>query len=200
MNTLLQKLAMPKSALAVLIGMVCVQSSVAASPTNSPPPSAASVQELIADSGVQALLDKTITQYQTALKTAIRKGFEGKNLNADQQKIEDEAEAKALEIIAQVMSWDTFGPIVADVYSSTFTQGEVNGLIKFYTSPVGKSWIAKQPVVMEKTVAQMQGRAQDMMPELKQLEIDTVQQLRAAGTPGTSTPAAGTSAPAATPP
>jgi hypothetical protein len=158
------------------------------------------VQELIADSGVQATLDKTITQYQTALKTAMRKGFEGKNLNADQQKIEDDAEAKAQVIIGQVMSWDTFGPIVADVYSSTFTQDEVNGLIKFYTSPVGKSWIAKQPVVMEKTAAQVQGRLQDMMPELKQLGIDTVQQLRAAGTPGTNTPAAGTAAPAAPPP
>jgi uncharacterized protein len=191
---------MSKSALALLIGLLCAQASPAAGPATSPAPSAASVQELIADSGMKALLEKMTTQYQTTLKTSMHKAVEGKNLNADQQKIEDDAETKALEIFGHMMSWDTLGPIVVDVYSSTFTQDEVNGLIKFYTSPVGKSWIAKQPVVMEKTVAQVQLKAQDMMPELKQLQIDTVQQLRAAGTPGANTPAAGTSAPTSPPP
>lgn len=72
----------------------------------------------------------------------MRQSFEGKKLNEDQQKIESDAEDKIADIIGSLLSWDTFSPIVVDVYTSTYTQGEVNDLIKFYKSPAGKAWVS----------------------------------------------------------
>jgi len=141
------------------------------------------VQELITASGMHALLDQMATQNRATIRTSMQKSYEGQNLNADQQKIESEAEDKAVDIVGRLMSWDTLGPIVSDVYSSTFTQDEINGLIKFYNSPIGKAWTAKQPQVMQKTMAAVQSKAKEMIPELKQLQMDTAEQLRAANTP-----------------
>lgn len=166
----------------------------AATPADEAKPSAASVQELLALSNMHTILDQMATQYRTAIKTSMRQSFEGKKFNEDQQRIESDAEDKMADIIGSLLSWDTFSPIVVDVYTSTYTQGEVNDLIKFYKSPIGKAWVSKQPVAMQKTTAQMQTKINEIMPELKQLAMDTGQQLRAAGTP--AGPAAPPAAPA----
>jgi hypothetical protein len=163
----------------------------AATPADDATPTAASVQELLALSSMHTILDQMATQYRTAIKTSMRQSFEGKKLNEDQQRIESDAEDKIADIIGSLLSWDTFGPIVVDVYTSTYTQGEVNDLIRFYKSPGGRAWVSKQPVAMQKTMALVQTKVNEMMPELKQLAMDTGQQLRAAGTPaGPAAPAA----------
>lgn len=184
---------MPRLSLALAPLLFFALGTQAATRADDAAPTAASVQELLALSSMHTLLDQTATQYRTAIKASMRQSFEGKKLNEDQQKIESDAEDKIADIIGSLLSWDTFSPIVVDVYTSTYTQGEVNDLIKFYKSPAGKAWVSKQPVAMNKTMALMQSKVNDIMPELKQLAIDTGQQLRAAGTP------AGPSAPAAPP-
>jgi hypothetical protein len=148
-------------------------------------PSAASVQELLAVSGMHGILDNMATQYRAGIKKSMQRSYEGKNLNEDQQKIESDAEDKAVDIMSRLLSWDALSPIVVEVYSSTYTQGEIDALIKFYNSPIGKALTAKQPGAVQKTMAQVQSKVNEIMPELKQLAMDTAQQLRAAATPAT---------------
>jgi hypothetical protein len=190
---------MPKFGLTILLIIVAAQGGMAATPPGSTTPSAASVQALIEASGIHSILDKATSQYQITIKASMHKALEGKTLNADQQKIESDAEDKMVALMSQLMSWDTLEPIVADVYTSTYTQDEVNGLTKFYSSPLGKTMINKQPQVMDKTMAEIQSKVQSLVPALKQLQMDTAQQLRAANTPGTNGSAT-TNAPAGTAP
>jgi len=176
---------MSRSVLALASLLLCALGSHAATTAADATPNAASVQELLAVSGMHAIVDNMATQYRAAIKKSMQKSYEGKNLNEDQQKIESDAEDKAVDILTRLLNWDTLSPAVGEIYSSTYTQTEIDGLIKFYNSPSGKALTAKQPVAMQKTMAQMQLKVSEIMPELKQLAMDTAQQLRAASTPAT---------------
>jgi uncharacterized protein len=180
---------MPRPAPALASLLLCALGTQAATPAADATPSAASVQELLAVSGMHAILDNMATQYRAAIKKSMQKSYEGKNLNEEQQKIESDAEDKAVDILSRLLSWDTLSPVVVEVFSSTYTQAEIDGLNKFYSSPIGKALTAKQPVAMQKTMAQMQSKVGEIMPELKQLALDTAQQLRAAATPAAPAPA-----------
>ena len=58
-------------------------------------------------------------------------------------------------------------PKIAGIYRETFSQEELDGLIAFYESPVGRAYIAKMPVAMAKTMAMSQQQMQSLMPRLK---------------------------------
>lgn len=51
--------------------------------------------------------------------------------------------------------------------SIAFSQEEIDGLIAFYESSVGRAYIAKMPVAMAKTMAMSQQQMQSLMPRLK---------------------------------
>lgn len=72
---------------------------------------------------------------------------------------------KALTL--EEMSWANMKPKLAQVYRESFTQEEIDGLIAFYESPVGRSYVAKMPLVMAKTMQVSQQQMQSLMPKLK---------------------------------
>lgn len=187
---------MPRLAVVLALLLVCAPASQAAAAAADAPPSEASVRELLALAGTHVILDQMATRYRATIKAAMEKPYQGKNLNEDQQRIEADSVSKSLDILGGLMSWDSVSPVFVEVYASTFTQGEVNDLIKFFKSPTGKTYAAKQPEVMQKATTLMQNKVTEVMPELTQLAIDTAQQMRAASTPAAAAAPATAPAPA----
>ncbi len=56
-------------------------------------------------------------------------------------------------------------------------------MLKWYSSPTGKSVVAKLPLVTQQMADYAQERVQDVVPKLMQLQKDTVAQLKAAASP-----------------
>jgi hypothetical protein len=81
------------------------------------------------------------------------------------------------------MDWKRMQPQIIELYRNTFTQGEVNGMLRWYTSPIGKSVVAKEPLVTQQMSDYAQERVQDVVPKLMQLQKDTIAQLKAAASP-----------------
>ena len=50
--------------------------------------------------------------------------------------------------------------------SLLFTQEEIDGLIAFYESPAGATFVEKMPVVMQKSMSIMQSRAATVMEKM----------------------------------
>lgn len=57
--------------------------------------------------------------------------------------------------------------IFAEVYASVFTAEEIDGLIKFYQSPVGQKLLAKEPELTTATMKKMQVEMAKIMPKLQ---------------------------------
>ena len=64
-------------------------------------------------------------------------------------------------------------PIFVKIYADNFDEAELTGLIAFYKSPVGQTWIQKQPAIQAAT---MQAMGQ-IMPKIQ------AAMLKAAATP-----------------
>ena len=75
-----------------------------------------------------------------------------------QQKMGDSADseqaaatlAKVLKLEQQELNWQKLKPLYAKAYADVYTPGEVKGMVAFYKSPAGQTFVAKEPLMLEK--------------------------------------------------
>jgi uncharacterized protein len=85
-----------------------------------------------------------------------------------------------MAVLGEELDWNTLEPIYADIYTQSFTQQEIDGMIAFYKSEPGQAVLAKMPIVMQKTMQAMQARMASMMPKIEKIRLDAMTQLKAA--------------------
>jgi hypothetical protein len=66
-----------------------------------------------------------------------------------------------------------------EVYRAHFTEEEIQGLLKFYDSDVGRSTIAKMPAVMQSSMQITQERLATLLPQIQQVQRNAVERLQA---------------------
>jgi len=105
-----------------------------------------------------------------------------------------------LAFLRKYMTWDAMLPELTQLYSETYTEGEMKSLALFYASPLGQKAITKTPELLSKTAALGAKISQPHTPELNaQLSArrDELRAKAAARTPGASgTPPPATAVPA----
>jgi len=76
----------------------------------------------------------------------------------------------------QNMEWEA---MFADIYSNVFSAEEIQGLIDFYETPLGKKLLEKQPELMAATMQKMQGEMSKFMPKIQAAAMKAVQEAKA---------------------
>lgn len=89
---------------------------------------------------------------------------------------------RVMDLIESEMSWDKMKAQYVELYASIFTESELKGLIEFYRSPVGQTFIRKQPELMQKSMELNQRMMMNLQPKMMQLMKET------AGKPAPSMP------------
>lgn len=85
-------------------------------------------------------------------------------------------------LLKENMTWEQFKEPMINVYLTHFNQTEIDGLIEFYQSDVGKSMTQKMPLVMRDSMMAGQQAMRDIMPQVQaiaeemQSEIQQVRQ------------------------
>ena len=87
----------------------------------------------------------------------------------EQQKSAAEGMQKAMEFTAKKMGWDVMKPDFIKLYDNTYTEDEISGILMFYESAPGRAMLAKTPVLMANTMALVQKRMAEIMPELQEV-------------------------------
>ena len=177
----------------LLLALRAAQAAGAADPAPAPvpavpAPTAASVKELITLTESRKLVDEVPGQVESAMQSAMQEAFGSEDLTPPQQKIVDDMGAKATALFKQEMGWGVLEPLFIAVYTKTFTQPEIDGMIAFYKSEAGHAVIAKMPLVMQNTMELVQERMMTLEPKLQQLQQDALEQLQATGKEDTPAP------------
>lgn len=146
-------------------------------------PSAESVRQLFALMHTSNITENFMTQVQSALRGAMQQAVAGGKPNARQQKILDDMERKIITMVREQLDWKAVEPSLVEVYRNTFTQHEVDGLLDFYRSDVGRAAVTKLPQATQQSMSEVQGRMRSLNPKLTQLEKEAAAQIRAAGEP-----------------
>ena len=165
--------------LAVLMAILGAPAALAAGTR----PSEQSLRQLFEVMHTSSMLDTVMSQIDTSARAAMLQATAGEPLNEDQKRIMSDTQSRVMALMKEELDWAGLEPMMIEVYRDSFTQKEVDGMLKFYRSEAGQAVITKLPAVMQGMMQKMQVRMQGLTPKVVQLEKDAVMQLRAAARP-----------------
>ena len=143
-------------------------------------PSVESVKQLLDAIGTKNTLNTVQSQIDSMMKLSMQQALGQKPMTPAQNAIMEDMRVKMIAIINQQMSWEKLEPSLLEIYRKTFTQKEVDGMLVFYRSDVGKAVVAKLPQAMMSSMQMAQGRMSTLLPQIQQLGKDTAEKLKAA--------------------
>jgi len=165
------------------------------------PPSEESVRKLLEVTHAEASLKQASAMIEPIFRKAINDSmapYTATPLTDRQKRILATLPERLGKLLLVERSPDQILPFMAKAYRETFDQSEIDGLIAFYQTPVGQSYIQKTPIFTQKWVDfAMNYNLQVVQPKVR----DLIQQvLKEAGLPpphwssGVAVPAAAGSA------
>ena len=158
--------------------------------TPAAPPSDQSINQLLQLTKVDRQMDSVFTQMESAMKASVQQATKGKPLSAEEQAVLDRQQARMAGIVKEELSWEKMKDLYVQVYRETFSQEEIDGLIAFYQTPVGQSFVSKQPELTKRTMAILQQRMAPMMQRIQKMSEETaleLQKAKAENPPGPKT-------------
>ncbi|WP_374296212.1 DUF2059 domain-containing protein [Acinetobacter sp.] len=141
----------------------------------------ASVKELLQVTESEQMMDHMNAQMQKIISQSIQQvqQQQGQALSDVQVEVVHKYSKKVADIMAKGMKWSDLEPAMVKIYQDNFTQEDINGLIAFYKTPLGKTTIEKMPLVMQQSMAVGQDAMMKVMPELTEVMKGFVSELRA---------------------
>jgi hypothetical protein len=147
------------------------------------PASEASIRELLELSDAKNLVDGVYRQMDSMLEDTLRQSLGDKPLNDEQQKLSAEMRAKIVELMQTDMGWDKLEPVYVKLYTDTFSQSDIDGILKFYKTQAGSALLKKMPLLMQNVMQMVTAQMQDLAPKLRSLVEDYTQRIMVAGKP-----------------
>ncbi len=124
--------------------------------------------------------EKTVAQMIVIMSESAKRGFVDTCVSRNEISKEN-CELLSVEfgkglkdVMSKAFETKSFLRDMAEIYASEFTDDELDQLNNFYTSPAGKAYIEKLPVIIQKSSLLGQKRAEKMMPELENLMNETI--------------------------
>jgi hypothetical protein len=102
------------------------------------------------------------------------------DLTEEQTRLMEKYFDKIFNVMKEEMSWDKMKDDFILLYMSVYTEAEVNELIDFYESPIGRKTLEKLPLLMEKSVAISQKYPMNMMPKIQEITMEMMNEVQAA--------------------
>jgi hypothetical protein len=146
---------------------------------NNGQPTTESVRQLLDALGSKGMLSTVQGQLDTMMKKSVEQALSGKTVTPAQQLILDDMRAKVIALVTAQLNWESIEPIFIDIYQKNFTQKEVDGMLTFYRSDVGKAVVAKLPQAMLASMETMQSKMMTIAPQIQELQRNMIRKLQA---------------------
>ncbi len=143
----------------------------------------AKIEELIQLTNMNHLMSQMLGQMTERMKASAAEQASSMNMNAAQKAIYDDYQQKVSQLLTDTVSWDKMKPVMIQVYSETYTDEELDGILNFYRSPAGQAMVAKSPQLMSKTMTLMVQQMSTLQPQIQQLTKDFAAQMQKSATP-----------------
>lgn len=90
-----------------------------------------------------------------------------RQLSPEGTEVRERLKKEMLAWISETLTWDKLKNITVDLYLDIFSEEEINELITFYRSPLGRKMLNRMPEVIQKTMQKTQAIVQQSMPEFQ---------------------------------
>ena len=160
------------------------------------------VQELFVVMKVDNITTQIVNSIMQQTQALEQRQF-GPNPTPEQQKQYEDFRGKIQTLVTDNVGWKVMQPEFVTLYSNTYTEPEIDGILTFYKSPTGQAMLNKAPELAQKSTGLAQQHMQSIQPQLRELVQNFVNQTKPAGStaPGSTAPGAPPSTPqSSTPP
>jgi hypothetical protein len=114
-------------------------------------------------------VQKNIEQMFQQIKQMQMNQFKNMNLSQEATARAQSLVDRIMTLISREMSWDNLKDEYIHLYVSVFTQDELQGLVEFYKSPLGRKFLAKMPALMQESIQLAQARVRKITPEIQRI-------------------------------
>lgn len=84
------------------------------------------------------------------------------------------------DLVLTELSWVKMEPTQIRIYRESFEQSEIDGLIEFYSSPIGQSHVNKMPIVTQNAMTEMQIYMKQVIPKIQALVHEMANEIKSA--------------------
>lgn len=141
-------------------------------------PSEESLKKLLEVTEARKMVDSMFAQIDGMTNQSIKQNIGDKVMTDAEKKAISTMRSKTVEIMEQELSWGSFESSYLQIYRDTFTQEEIDGMLVFYSSPAGKAVIKKMPLLMQKSMGEVQKRMGPLMQKLTKIQKETFAELK----------------------
>jgi hypothetical protein len=133
-----------------------------------------SVEKLLLLTKQDQIINQTFEQF----KPLILQQFQQMSLTKEQSQIIDKYMGKMLDVMKEEMNWDQIKGDFIQIYTSVYTEEEIQEMIKFYQSPVGRKLIEKTPLIVQQSMALSQKYVQNILPKIQELTQEMAEEIK----------------------
>jgi uncharacterized protein len=144
------------------------------------PASEESIKTLMVLTRTESVVDQMWVVMEQSMRQTMQQSSAGQQLTAEQQQRTAAAPAKMMAVLREELSWVKLEPGYIALYKDTFEQSEVDGMIAFYRSPAGQSFVAKMPLLMQRSMVITQAQMKDVLPKMQAAMQQAVSDAKAA--------------------
>jgi hypothetical protein len=155
----------------------------------------AKIEELIQLTKLDQLLSQTSSQMVTRMKQSAAQQNSRRAFTPEQQKAVDDYIDQVQKITQNAVSWEKVKPMVLQVYSETYTDQELDGILGFYHSPAGQALIAKSPQLMNRTMQLVNAQMNEVQPQIREASEEFTRRMKELNSAPAPTPAPAPTAP-----
>lgn len=91
----------------------------------------------------------------------------------------DQFQERLLAVIEGQFAWPKVKPQFIALYDQAFTTDQIRAIVSFYKSPAGQVMLEKMPLIMQKGAEIGREQMVAVLPQLQDMTMDFVSQLRA---------------------
>ena len=166
---------MNKLMIAVVMGMLTCASAFAA---NTSPASDASIRQMLELTNAQQMLADMKGQMSAMMSSTMQNATKGQALTPERQAIIDRMSTKMSAVLSDTLNWDTLLPLYLQTYRQSFTQDEIDGVIRFYKSAAGQAYIKKMPLVMQNIMREIPEMMKPTQEKMMAIQKESLRELK----------------------
>ncbi len=131
------------------------------------------LKELVNVMDMDSMLESMYSQMEIMMQnTATEMG-----VKPSEQPIFDEYYSKMTLVMRESMSWEKMESGVIALYGRNFTESEIESMLTFYKSDVGKAILEKMPTIMNESMLLGQELMRDTIPKLQEISKQLAEDL-----------------------
>ncbi|HEV2577828.1 MAG TPA: DUF2059 domain-containing protein [Acidobacteriaceae bacterium] len=139
----------------------------------------AKAEELFTLLHMDQLMDQLTKSVMQQVQTMTQSMPGADQATPEQKKLVADFQQRVLDLVNKRLGWKALEPDFINLYATTYTEEDLDGIIAFYKSPVGQKMLEKTPELMTKSTELTQQRMREVQPEFNQMIQDFMKQMAA---------------------